>query len=120
MPTNGYDAEELGRYLHSIDSADDELDSLRGAHMAACKGPRGRIKDTLAAVREAEISMAAFRTVLAEHRDKRKQAKRVAALEADDANAYDLMREALGDFGDTPLGQAALDRARGDGTLASL
>lgn len=120
MPSNGYDGQELERYLQSIDSADDELDTLKGEHMTACKGPRGRIKDTLAAARDAEINMPAFRAFLAKHRAERKQAKRVAELEADDANEYEMMRNALGEFGETPLGQAALERAKGDGTLASL
>jgi hypothetical protein len=123
-PTNGYDRDELERYLLAIDREDDTLDSLKGEHMAACKGPHSRIKETLAAAREAEINMVAFRAILAKRRAERKQAKRIAELEPDDANSYELMREALGDFGDTPLGQAALNRSKprqdGDEALSQL
>lgn len=68
--------------------------------------------------------MRAFREVLAKHRDARKQERRIADLEADDASAYEMMLDALGEFGDTPLGRAALDRAKprddGDETLNTL
>jgi hypothetical protein len=125
MPeSNGYDGDELQRYLDAIAREDDELDRLKGEHMSACKGPRGRIKDTKKAAREAGINMTAFNTVLAKYRDDRAQERRVAELEPDDADAYELMREALGEFGETELGQAALRKAKprqdGDDALSSL
>jgi hypothetical protein len=42
----------------------------------------------------------------------RKMNANVAKLEADDADSYDRIVSALGDFVDLPLGQAALRRAR--------
>jgi uncharacterized protein (UPF0335 family) len=118
--SNGFDRDQLAGYLSEIDRADDELDSLRGEYMAECKGPRSQIKEIMAAVKEAGVNRRAFRVVLAEHRAERKQAKRVAALETDDAMDYEAMKDALGAFGETELGAAALRRAKGEETLDTL
>jgi hypothetical protein len=120
---NGFNGEQINRYLAEIDDADDELLSLKSDHMTACKGPRSRIRNTMASAKEAGLNMAAFRTVVAAHRAERKVAAKLAELEADDASDYQAMREALGEFGNTPLGAAALDRAKpksGDESLDSL
>lgn len=118
--TNGFDAAELKGVLSEIAEVDDELATLKGEYMAACKGPRQRIKEILATAKESGINIVAFREVLAKHRDDRKQERRIADLEADDASAYELMLDALGEFADTPLGKAALGRAKGDDTLDTL
>ena len=122
--SNGYDGDQLGRFLDQIDRIDDELMTLKGEYMAACKGPRSRIKDVLAQVREADVNMTAFREALTDHRNERKRQARLDALEADDRDAYELIAEALGDYGETPLGEAALRRAKprkdGDQTLDTL
>jgi hypothetical protein len=112
--SNGYDLDALAGYLAAIDHEDDELDSLRGDYMQQCRGPRGRIKDVLLQAKEAGVNMPSFRTMLAKHRADRKVAKQVAELEADDRLSYEQMLDALGVFGDTELGKAALDRARPD------
>jgi hypothetical protein len=111
---------DLQGYLDAIDRADDELASLRGAYMSDCKGPRASIREIMGAARDSGENMKAFRLVLKGHRDARKQAKRVAELEQDDADAYEAMREKLGAFADTPLGEAALAKHRRDGALDSL
>ena len=56
--------------------------------------------------------MNAFRAVVAEHRADRKIEKTLAELEADDAADFEAMRDALGAFGETELGAAALDKAK--------
>ena len=118
--TNGYKGEALNGYLQQVAEVDDELASMKGDYMQACKGPRQRIKEILATAKESGINMVAFRQVLEKHRDARKQEHRIADLEADDASAYELMLQALGEFGNTELGKAALDRAKGDSTLGTL
>jgi hypothetical protein len=118
--TNGY-AETLNGFLDQVAKQDVELASLRGEYMAACKGPRQRIKEILATAKESDINMVAFRQLLTKRRDELAQERRIADLEDDDRSAYDQMLDALGEFGDTPLGKAALDRAKGGGdTLESL
>jgi len=113
--TNGFDPDQLNQYLGEIDKADDRLLELKSQHMLACKTPRAKIRETMKAAKEAGLNMAAFRTVVAEHRSQRKIEEKIAALEADDAQDFELMREALGDYGSTPLGEAALKKARPQG-----
>jgi hypothetical protein len=120
-----HDNDHLQRYLEVIDGADDELASLRGSYMSQCKGPRATIKEIKGEAREAGVNMKAFGAVLKDHREERARQKRVAALEAEDADSYEAMREQLGEFASTPLGEAALGRkkrTRGskEGSLDSL
>jgi uncharacterized protein (UPF0335 family) len=112
MDGNGGPLAGLQGYLSEIDRQDDELDSLRGQYMSDCKGPRAAIKDIMASAREAGINMKAFRELLAEHRSQRRHEKRLAALEPEDLDSYDQMEQALGEFRTTPLGGAALERAK--------
>ena len=122
--SNGYDAGQIHGFLDQISRIDDELMTLKGEYMAACRGPRSRIKDVLALAREAEINMTAFRELLHKDRNDRKRQARLDALEADDREVYETLLDALGEFGETELGQAALKRAKprqdGDQTLESL
>ena len=119
---NGFNADELNSYLDTIDNADNELASLLGGYRASCKGPRDRIKNAKLMAKEAGINMTAFNEVVAGHRAKRRQEKRVNDLEADDRADYEHMVDALGEFGDTPLGAAALAKAkpRGEDALDGL
>jgi hypothetical protein len=110
--SNGYDATELNRYLGLIDREDDELLALKASYMSQCRGPRGRIKDILLQAKEVGCNMVAFREVLAKHRSGRNFDKRIAELEADDRDSFEAMLDALGQFAETELGRAALDRTR--------
>ena len=111
--SNGHDGDELGRFLDALDRENDELDKLKSEYMLACKGPRGRIRETMKAAKESGISMVAFREVITQHIFERKSVKRLEDLEPDDRMSFEQMMEALGvDFAETPLGQAALSKAR--------
>ena len=110
--TNGFDGDELAKYLTEIDKADDELGKLKSEHMEQCKRPRGWLRDTMGSAKEAGLNMNAFRAVVAEHRADRKIEKKLAELEPDDAADFEAMREALGPFGETPLGEAAIGKAK--------
>lgn len=109
------DGKQLDKYLREIDKADDKLIALKIDHMEQCKGPRGRIRNIMKEARESDVNMQALRTLVANHRAERKIEQRIAELEADDRNDYDSMLEALGEFGDTDLGQAALRKAKPKG-----
>jgi hypothetical protein len=112
MPDDASDNTSISNFLHAIDAADDELLSLRGSYMSQCKGPRATIAEIKGSARESGVNMKAFAVILKGHRADRQQAKRIAELEAEDADAYAEMEEALGAFADTPLGSAALEGAR--------
>jgi hypothetical protein len=111
-PTNGYDGQKIEGFLKEIDKLDDELMTLKASYMASCRGPRARIKEVMQQMCESNINLNAFRVLLRSHRDDRKRQASLAALEDDDRGAYDLLLSALGEFGDTELGQAALAAAK--------
>jgi hypothetical protein len=119
---DGLNAPNPAEFIALIDAADSELLALRSKYMDACKAPRGKIKTTMSLAREAGLNMTAFREILKLHRDERRQDIRLTQLEADDFAAYQEMLELLGDYGDTPLGAAALAKAkpRGEDSLDSL
>jgi ParB-like chromosome segregation protein Spo0J len=116
--------EDVAKYLTEIDKADDKLIELKIDHMDACKGPRGHIRGVMKEARKSGVNMEALRALIAKHREERKIEQRIAELEDDDRADYEQMQEALGAFGDTDLGQAALRKAKpkrkGDDALDSL
>src|SRR5262245_56261344 len=109
--SNGFDGEALEKYLTQIDSADDELVALKMEHMRACKAPRQRIRNVMAQAKTAGLNMNALKAVISKHRAERKVDQTIAELEADDRADFEAMKAALGEFADTPLGQAALKKA---------
>jgi hypothetical protein len=118
---NGYDPNLLKGLFAEIDVQDDELASLRGSYMEECRGPHGQIKEIKGRAREEGLNMRAFNELLAQHRSARTEQRRLAEMEPEDLDAFNLMEQALGEFVDTPLGEAALKRARaGEETLDSL
>lgn len=112
--SNGFDKVKLERAFEQIDQADDELASMKGSYMLQCRRPRAQIKDVKAQLRENGCNMRAFAVLLQKHRDERAQARRAEGLEPDDRAELEQMIEALGPFGDTPLGQAAIVAAGGE------
>jgi hypothetical protein len=104
----------LRPYFDRIDEYDDELLELKSEYMNDCKGPRSSIKEIKDSAREAGINMRAFKENLKNHREERARLKRVAAMEAEDRDEYEVLREQLGEFGSTPLGEAALAGKRKD------
>jgi hypothetical protein len=113
--TNGYSSDLVKGLFAEIDAQDDELASLRGSYMEECQGPRSAIKEIKARAREEGINPVAFAELLAQHRSARAEQKRLAKMEPEDVDAFNLLEQALGDFVDTPLGAAAMDKARPSG-----
>jgi uncharacterized protein (UPF0335 family) len=117
---NGYDQQLLKGYLEEIDAADQTLERLRSEYMNKCKGPHEDIAGVFEAAKEADIPVRALKTIVKNRRLDRRMANNVAKLEADDADSYEALVAALGDFIDLPLGQAAVERKRGAEQLDSL
>jgi hypothetical protein len=112
--------DELRGYLETVAAADDELLTLKSAHMQSCKAPRKKIRETIGEAKRNGINVTALRELIARDRSKRRHDRRIAQLEADDAEDYASMEAALGGLADTPLGQAALARAKGEEALDNL
>jgi uncharacterized protein (UPF0335 family) len=104
---NGGPLAGLKGYLDEISRCDDRLDGLKSEYMNDCKPIRGEIKEIMLSAKEAGLNMEAFRAILRKHRADRRHDKHLQALDLADLSDYKSMEEALGDFIDTPLGQAA-------------
>ena len=120
--TNGFERAVTEGLLKEIDHLDEQLASLKGEYMNACKGPRGDIADVFKAAKDKGLPMRAFRALVKNRRLDKKMSANVDRLEGDDQAHYEALVVGLGDFCDLPLGQAALRRARPDaeGPLDSL
>jgi len=110
--TSGFDGGKLRGFLAEIDIYDDELETLRGEYMEACQSARDGIKEIKKAVKEEGVNPVAFRELLTTHRAERAEQKRLAAMNPEDRDDFEAMQVALGAYADTPLGQAALRRAK--------
>lgn len=111
--TNGYDSDAVKGYVERIERYLDELASERGEFMARCKVIRNNIAHVVQEAKDQHgIPKKEFKAVI-KARELEAKADRIREdLEADAQATFDMIRTALGDFGDLPLGQAALERAR--------
>jgi hypothetical protein len=80
------------------------------------QGPRAKIAEVMKQAKESGINMAAFRLSVRKYRSERKIEAKLMKLEADDAADFEEMQKALGEFGGTELGKAALKRAAPKGS----
>jgi len=93
-------------YLTRIERHLDDLDSKRGAYMAACKRVREQIKDVYGDAKDHGIAVKALKGLVEYRVLEKKQAKIADGLDIDEAAAYQELVQALG-----PLGLAAAAKA---------
>lgn len=109
--SNGFDPEKTKSFVERIENLHGDLDKERSAYMLACKGIRGDIKSVLDEAKDAGIPKKELKAVV----KTRALAKKLEAirddLEGEQQDTYDMIRHAIGDLADTPLGQAALKQA---------
>jgi hypothetical protein len=89
-----------------------ELATERGSYMQRCQHIRKEIADIYESAEDYGINRRALKAKVKEHQLQEKLLAIREALEEDDRSEFDQCTEALGDFGGTPLGAAALDGAR--------
>jgi len=112
-PSNGYDPEKVKNYVDQIESLHADIASIMGAALNECKQVHSDIKLVLDEAKDNDgIPKKALRKVIKARSLERKAAEVREDLEGDDQDSFDLIRHALGDLGDTPLGAAALERAQ--------
>ena len=95
---NSIDKNEIAKLLKDIKAADDELASLRSAHMTRCKKARKKLVEVNVRAKSLGLDMPGFRTLVAEYRDRRRAESRRDKLEPDEAQALDLYRDAAEHF----------------------
>lgn len=99
---NTIDKQALEDFFVRLNNLHDDFDDEAARFRADVKALYAEAADTLKVNRK--IIRHAYTTIRAQA----KLQKREAALEAADRDQLDLLRAALGDFIDTPLGQSAL------------
>lgn len=109
--TNGYDADAVRRYADRLHNLHDEMESEAGRY-------RADIKALLDEIADAGIPKKTFKLVFGEERRARKLKAKLEALDIDERSSFDMLKDALGAFGDTPLGTAALQQAEASGAPA--
>jgi hypothetical protein len=70
------------------------------------------MSETYDAAADKGVTRRVLKAKVKEHLTQEKLLAIREGLEDDDRNEFDILTEALGDFGGTPLGSAALDRAK--------
>jgi uncharacterized protein (UPF0335 family) len=111
--TNGYNEEQVKSFVSEIEDELDKIATGKGEYMAFCKNIRGRIQDVYKTANGMGIDKDALKAVIAARAMERKIAMARDGLDHDGRDNYDLIRQALGDFATTALGEAALRVERG-------
>jgi len=117
---NGFDQATLQAIVGKIEGNLADLLSERGAYMQRCRVIREAITAVYDDAKEHGIPKKELRAVIRTRELERKIEQTRADLEADEQATFEQLQDALGDFGHTPLGQAALDGARRGEALDSL
>lgn len=90
---------------------EDEIASKKGEFMAFCKGKASERKDIFTEAKARGINTRALKVELKAAKLEGKAAELRDELEPDDQHDAEAIRKALGEFADTPLGNAATAKA---------
>lgn len=109
--SNAYDPEVLKLFVGELERHQMQLESYKGEHMQRCKTVRGHMSDVYDRASDAGIPkrMLKARMKASELEQKAKAVR--DNLEEEERDDYDMIRDALGDFADSPLGAASLQKA---------
>lgn len=118
---NGATPAQIKESFDSIIFHYEELATERGEYMQRCKQIRERMAEEYDLAADRGVTRRVLRAKVKEFLAQEKLQAIRESLEDDDRSEFDQLTEVLGDFGGTPLGQAALDRAKDrDETLDEL
>jgi uncharacterized protein (UPF0335 family) len=113
--TNGFDKEKTQGFVGQIEGFMTVLASERGLYMNRCRAIRESIGDVYEAAKDAGLDRKALKHEIKARERDRKSVEEFENLEADQRDQVELIRDALGDFAGTPLGQAAMAGAEATG-----
>jgi uncharacterized protein (UPF0335 family) len=110
--TNGYDKQILTNFVQRIENLLGDLLSERGSYMERCKEIRSDIKLVYDEAKDASLPIKELRTLIRTRELERKIESQINELETEERQTYEMLEATLGDFGDRPLGEAALNKAK--------
>jgi hypothetical protein len=114
--SNEPSTEDVQDAVQSIEKLFGDLLSERMSYMSRCKIIRKMVADKYEYAADQGISKKALKVLIKERDLERKIEALSDDLEADERNEYEMLSEKLGDFGTSPLGQAAMAKAGGKQT----
>ena len=96
-------------FVGRIENLHADLEKEKSAYMLACKALREDIKEVLDEAQQKGLPKRPLRAIVKQRALEKKVAACRDDLEDDDhVSAFDVMKAALGDLADLPLGQAAM------------
>jgi hypothetical protein len=108
---NGFDGGRIAGYVKKIQGELRTLDTYAAEHRNRCKGPRSSIKAITDEAKDAGIPSKMLSALVKRAEFERKAARVGDVFDDEDRETFDQMVEsfeaAVGEFADTPLGQAA-------------
>jgi hypothetical protein len=110
--------EDVQGAVDGIEKLYGDLLSEKMAYMSRCKIIRKMVADKYDHASDQGISKKLLKTKIKERGFIKKIEGLTADLEADEKSEYQMLSEKLGEFGDTPLGAAALKKADGKDSSA--
>ena len=110
--------EHVVEAVEQIEKLFGDMLSEKMAYMKKCKDIRKIIADEYETAGNRGISKKLLKTKIKERDLERKIDGLTSELEDDERSEYQMLSEKLGEFADTPLGQAAMAKADGKGTAS--
>lgn len=104
---NRASAEEAGSFVDKYEELEAKIATERSAFMLKCKAIRGEQKEVLDDAKSQGVSKKIVKAIVEARVHEAKAKAKIDSLEDDDHSFAVDIRTALGDFADTPLGQAA-------------
>lgn len=109
--TNGFDPNLTTNFVNRIENLHKQLETIAAERMAESKAVREDIAGVYKEAKNKDIPPKALRAVIKARAHERKaEAARTDLADIDEIDKFDLIRHALGDLADMPLGQAVLSR----------
>lgn len=107
--SNGFDPSVLQDIVSRLDEIDSTIASERGKFMKRCRDLAEDRKGVMTEAKARGIPLKPLKVELKARKLTHKIEELRSELEADDADQAQLIRDALGDYADLPLGAAAVD-----------
>ena len=108
---NAPSEDDVQSAVHNIELGHGELLRERGVYMQKCRKIREAIANDYEQAADHGISKKLLKKVVKERELERRIAGLTDDLEPDEINEHQMLLEKLGEFANTPLGSAALQRA---------
>jgi Skp family chaperone for outer membrane proteins len=116
--TNSPSEDDVQAAVANIEQCYNDLASERGIYMSKCKRIRETMSNDYDKASDQGISKKLLKRIIKERELERKIGALTDDLEDDERNEHQMLIEKLGEFANTPLGAAALAKAKGADVLA--